>query len=57
MKKIKLGLASLATFESIKPPHNLREPSVEENLNLGLELLDTAGANKVDIALLPESFP
>jgi predicted amidohydrolase len=57
MKKIKLGLASLATFESIKPPYNLREPSVEENLNLGLELLDTAGANKVDIALLPESFP
>lgn len=57
MKKIKLGLVSLATFESIKPPYNLREPSVEENLNLGLELLDTAGANKVDIALLPESFP
>jgi hypothetical protein len=25
MKKIKLGLASLATFESIKPPHNLRK--------------------------------
>ena len=57
MKKIKLGLVSLATFESIKPPYNLREPSVEENLNLGLELLDTAGANKFDIALLPESFP
>jgi beta-ureidopropionase len=57
MKKIKLGLVSLATFESIKPPYNLREPSVGENLNLGLELLDTAGAKKVDIALLPESFP
>jgi predicted amidohydrolase len=57
MRKVRIGITSLATFESIRPPYNLREPSVSENLSLGLSLLDAAGANKVDIAVLPESFP
>ena len=57
MRKVRIGITSLATFESIRPPYNLREPSVSENLSLGLSLLDAAGANKVDIEVLPESFP
>jgi beta-ureidopropionase len=57
MRKVRIGITSLATFESIRPPYNLREPSVSENLSLGLSLLDAAGASKVDIAVLPESFP
>lgn len=57
MRVVRIGITSLATFESIRPPYNLREPSVSENLRLGLSLLDAAGANKVDLAILPESFP
>lgn len=56
MKKVKIAIASLATFESIKPPYNIVEPSVQANLELGLSLLDTAGKNKADIAVLPETF-
>jgi predicted amidohydrolase len=56
MRNVKIGITSLATFESIKPPYNLIEPSVQTNLELGLSLLDTAGKNKVDIAVLPETF-
>lgn len=57
MRKVRIGITSLATLESIRPPYNLKEPLVSENLRLGLSLLDAAGANKVDIAVLPESFP
>ena len=56
MKNIKLGLISMATFEAIKPPYNLSEPTVEENLQLALEILDVAGKNQLDIAVLPETF-
>lgn len=56
MKKVKIAITSLATFESIKPPYNITEPSVQENLERGLSLLDTAGKNRVDIAVLPETF-
>ncbi len=56
MKNVRIGITSLATFESIKPPYNLKEPSVAENLLLGLAVLDAAGSNKVDIVVLPETF-
>jgi len=56
MRNVRIATSSLATLEAITPPNNLRVPSVNENLSRGLDILDVAGANKVDIAVLCESF-
>lgn len=53
---IRVATTSLATFEDVKPPYNLRYPTPQENLTRGLSLLEGAGKQKVDLACLPESF-
>jgi beta-ureidopropionase len=55
-RKISIATTSLATFEDVTPPYNLRHPSKQENLDLGLSLLDAAGKQQVDLACLPEAF-
>ncbi len=55
-QKVRVATTSLATFEDVKPPYNLRYPDPRENIALGLSLLDAAGSQKADIALLPETF-
>jgi predicted amidohydrolase len=46
----------MATLEDYAPPHNLRHPDPADNLTLGLAMLDAAGRNKADLAVLPETF-
>src|SRR3954452_7531616 len=55
-RKIRIATTSLATLEDVQPPYNLRYPSTQENLELGLSLLEAAGSQGVDLACLPESF-
>jgi beta-ureidopropionase len=55
-RTIRVVTTSLATLEDVKPPYNLRYPAVQENLNLGLMLLEAAGKQGADLACLPESF-
>ncbi|HYY15178.1 MAG TPA: carbon-nitrogen hydrolase family protein, partial [Gammaproteobacteria bacterium] len=53
---IRVVTTSLATFEDVAPPYNLRHPDPQDNLRLGLELLDAAGKQRADLAVLPEGF-
>jgi predicted amidohydrolase len=55
-RKVRVVTTSLATLEDVRPPYNLRSPSVDENLALGLSLLEAAGAQKPDLVCLPETF-
>ncbi len=55
-RKIRVATTSLATLEDVKPPYNLRHPTAQGNLDLGLSLLEGAGSQGVDLACLPESF-
>jgi predicted amidohydrolase len=55
-RKIRAVTTSFATLEDVQPPYNLRSPSVNENLALGLSLLDAAGAQQPDLVCLPETF-
>jgi beta-ureidopropionase len=55
-RKVKVVTTSLATFEDVKPPYNLRHPEPVENLRLGLSLVDAAGAQEPDLIVLPETF-
>lgn len=55
-RHLRIVTSSLATFEAINPPFNLRYPSVEENLSLAQSILETAAAFKPDLVLLPETF-
>ncbi len=52
----KIATTSLATLEDTAPPFNLRYPDPAETRKLGLSLLDAAGAQGADLALLPEGF-
>lgn len=53
---LKIATTSLATLEDVSPPFNLRHPEPAETLALGLSLLDAAGAQSADLAVLPETF-
>src|SRR3954466_8095263 len=53
---VKIATTSLATLEDIAPPYNLRHPDPEDNLKLGLSLLEAAGEQGVDLVCLPEGF-
>ena len=53
---VKIATTSLATLEAVAPPYNLRPPDPQDNLQLGLSLLEAAGAQGADIACLPEGF-
>jgi predicted amidohydrolase len=55
-RKIRIVTTSLATLEDFQPPYNLRHPDPDETLALGLSMLEAAGAQGADLALLPESF-
>src|SRR5690348_8471473 len=52
----KIATTSIATLEDTAPPYNLRYPEPADTLELGLSLLEAAGANGADLALLPEGF-
>lgn len=53
---LKIATTSIATLENTAPPYNLRHPDPEDNLKLGLSLLEAAGEQRVDLACLPEGF-
>lgn len=55
-KVIKIATTSLATLEDTAPPYNLRHPDPDDNLRLGLSLLEAAGEQGADLACLPEGF-
>ena len=55
-RSILVATTSLATLEDYAPPYNLRHPDPAENLRLGLAMLDAAGLQKPDLAVLPETF-
>ena len=52
----KIVTTSLATLEDTAPPFNLRHPNPQDTLKLGLSMLDAAGAQGADLAVLPEGF-
>jgi predicted amidohydrolase len=56
MRMVKIATTSLATLEDTAPPYNLRYPDPADNLRLGLAMLDGAGAQGADLAILPEGF-
>jgi predicted amidohydrolase len=56
LRRPRIVTTSLATLEDTAPPYNLRYPNPAETLKLGLSLLDAAGAQGADLALLPEGF-
>ncbi|HET7717672.1 MAG TPA: carbon-nitrogen hydrolase family protein [Bauldia sp.] len=53
---VRIATTSIATLEDTAPPFNLRYPKPQDTLALGLSLLDAAGAQGADLALLPEGF-
>lgn len=55
-RHVRIVTSSLATFEAVNPPFNLRQPAIEENLSLAQSILETAAAFKPDLVLLPETF-
>lgn len=55
-RKIKIVTSSMAMFENIKPPFNLREPEARENTEIAKSILQTAASYKPDLVLLPETF-
>ncbi len=55
-RSVRVATSSVATLEAFAPPFNLRAPDPAENLQLGLALLDAAGAGGADLACLPETF-
>jgi predicted amidohydrolase len=52
----RIATTSLATLEDTAPPYNLRYPNPADTLKLGLSMLDAAGAQGADLAVLPEGF-
>jgi predicted amidohydrolase len=55
-RKVKIATTALATLEDTAPPFNLRYPEPADNLRLGLAMLEAAGRQNADIAILPEGF-
>ena len=56
-RRIRIATTSLATLESTAPPFNLSCPEPADTLGLGLAMLEAAGRQNADIAVLPEGFP
>jgi predicted amidohydrolase len=52
----RIATTSLATLEDTAPPFNLRYPNPADTLKLGLSMLEAAGAQGADLAVLPEGF-
>lgn len=55
-RSITIATTSMATLEDYAPPYNLRHPDPAENLRRGLAMLDAAGQQRADLAVLPETF-
>ena len=55
-RSITVATTSMATLEDYAPPYNLRHPNPDDNLRLGLAMLDAAGQQRPDLAVLPETF-
>lgn len=55
-RSITIATTSMATLEDYAPPYNLRHPDPAENLSRGLAMLDAAGQQRADLAVLPETF-
>lgn len=55
-KKMRIVTTSMATFEDLAPPFNLRHPDPEENVATVKHILETAASSKPDIVLLPEAI-
>src|SRR4051812_42691594 len=55
-RRIRIATTSMATLEAISPPFNLSRPNPADNLALGLSMLETAGAQGIDVACLSETF-
>jgi predicted amidohydrolase len=53
---VRISTTSLATLEDTSPPFNLRHPDPADTLDLGLSLLEAAGQQGSDLAILPETF-
>jgi predicted amidohydrolase len=53
---IRIACTSMATLESGTPPYNRCDSNPAANFQLGLSLLQAAGAQKVDLVCLPEAF-
>jgi predicted amidohydrolase len=52
---VRVAATSMATLEA-SPPFNQRTPDPDDNLKLGLSILEAAGAQRADLACLPEGF-
>ena len=55
-KIVRVAATSMATLEASAPPFNQRTPNPDDNLRLGLSILEAAGAQRADLACLPEGF-
>jgi predicted amidohydrolase len=55
-KKLTIATSSFGVLEDVTPPFNISYRTAKENLHLGGEILDAAGAQGVDLVCLPESF-
>ena len=55
-KIVRVAATSMATLEASAPPFNQRAPNPDDNLRLGLSILEAAGAQRADLACLPEGF-
>lgn len=53
---VRIAATSMATLEASAPPFNQRTPDPDNNLKLGLSILEAAGAQRADLACLPEGF-
>jgi len=53
---VRVAVTSLATLEAVSPPYNLGPVDPRQNLERGISILEAAGAQGADIALLPETF-
>jgi predicted amidohydrolase len=53
---VKVAVTALATLEAVSPPYNLGQADGARNLERGISILEAAGAQGADLALLPETF-
>ena len=55
-RKVRIVTSSFATLEDTHPPYNIHPPTVEENIELAKEIVETANSFKPDVVVLPETF-